>query len=234
MPEQVSEIMDSAEGLLTKKAKADGTGPVNFTETIFFGWIRDAYWKISRLLKVPRVTATDTTVANQGEYDIPADCLGGANGIISVTYDGKPVQKYSADSLRKDYAEDWKNPEDLEVCTYWVPGSTSSKIRLVPAPTTAGKTIEIEHIDKTDKPTARSNTIPFVFEEFIPDIPLYVAGRALERDREGRGAALLGEFESRILRTSRLQKREPGGRQMHEGRAAKLRAYHDRYFNVRR
>lgn len=228
MAETTQDIITRVEGILARKAK--DAGPATYQKAHWLAFIADAYWKISRLLKTPRKTNTaTTTTSGDASYDIPTDILGGLKGIISIQWNSIPVAKGSRRHLMADYHDKWKSPDGMEACSFWVPGATDAEILLIPGPTSA-KTLEYEYVERVAEPTNTSytDTVHYVFEEFIPDIALYVAGRAMELDRQGRGAAIIGEFEARILRTSRLQKRE-SGYQIREGRYAKLDAYHRRF-----
>ncbi len=222
----VKDIVDRVEAELDKRART--TEPSGFLKLHWKMWIADAYWKISRLLKVPRTVEVDDSVVNLHEYDIPTDTLGQFSGIISVELDGVPCEKITRAALKASFQEDWLSPEGYDAGKWFTKGDDEDTFFLVPAPTTAGTgNIRIERIYRVPQPVEDdySDTVPSAFEEFIPDIPLSVAGRALERTKEGRGAALLAEFESRILRTNRLQKRE-SAIQARENRYDKLRQYH--------
>lgn len=200
----VQEVVDRAEALLTRQFKT--SSPAAFRDTVALLWMQDCYRLIADRVRIPRTSATQNSVAGTKDYNLPADIWDGIDGMIAILYDTIPLQRAYLQNMLDRYGEDWQVPPDLSEPTYFLDYNDSTKYRILPAPA-AVKVITQVYVQQVAKPTAFSTTIPTIYEPYITFMPLYLVGRAMELDDKGRGAAMLAEFEGRLLKKWRVKER---------------------------
>ena len=228
---RIQDIIARAEPLIDRKFYT--ATPAAFTTANAYNWIHDSYKKIADLVRIPRKSITLYTTDLEQEYYLPEDCYDGVDGVISVEYDGNPIKHPPLSALMSTFGHDWKNPQIKDGNTlYWTEYEKYNVIFLTPLPANE-KELKIIYVALPSVPSDPSDLVPKEFERFVPDIPLYVAGRAMEGDKQARGAAFISEFESRILRGFRRKERR-GRRVGGDAYAQNLNAYHNCYGRVNR
>ena len=203
----VADIFLRAEPIMRKKFGS--ATPASFTEALGFAWIKDAYDRIGRLCRIPRARSTSvTSTSGTRSYSLPSDCLGGFDGIITIEYLGYPLQKGFLEQLQNAYGENWLSPSSIDGTKVYFLEEDNTKFSVISTPNATGNAFTIIYVDEQAVPTATSTSIPTALNLYIPIIPLYLVGRAMEVDNKGRGAALISEFEARVKQEQALSSKQ--------------------------
>lgn len=220
----INDIIGRAHGLMNRKFK--NAAPAAFVEQDAFRWYWDAAQLIADLVRQPQKITGQPAVAGNAQ-NLPTDIYDGVDGIVYLDIDGYPVDRAYPATLRELYEEEWLNPDLPANKRYYVEHPDSTKVYIVP-PLGGTEQISFTHVQQITQPTATSDAIPDALESFVPHIPLYLVGRALELDKQGRGAAFIGEFEGRLLRRFRRKERR-GRRVAGEAYTLSLKNYRGAY-----
>lgn len=227
MPDTAQLVIDLVNAGLDDAAVSSGPG--RFTETEILRWIGSAYKRMNDLLRIPLATSSSTTsVSGTRSYDLPSDCWKGIDGLVSVEYGSLPLVRNYREQLQQEFGEDWLAPGADEV-TWFLTYDNPAKFTLVPAPGATGTVIKLIYVQRLTAPATAATNLPTGFVDYVDIIADYVLGQALNRDKEGRGAAKIAEFEGRLLRTHRLSERKRGRRTMPEAYTQGFRNYRSGY-----
>lgn len=228
MPTAISTLLDDAETLMEREFQA--SGPATLSQDDALRWVKAAYDSLSELSLLPRKSTSQNSVAGQNAYTIPTDCWLGFAGIVVVIFDGVPLKSgITFQHLMELYDEDWKAPGDISEPTYFMEWTDSTKFGIVKAPAKAVTNgIEVIHVYEVPVPASVAATLPTEFEQFRSIIPLYLVGRALQKDDNPRGAAFIAEFEGRV-RKRVFKRQRVGRRSLGEGYTNQLKRYHAGY-----
>ena len=218
----VSELLADTESLLDRKFK--NAVPAAHLKSQFLRYVGHTYKFIADMVREPRTSTTKNSVAGNNYIELPSDVWDHVDGILGIDYDGFPlVCREYEENLRSKYEDEWLNPADLERPTYWLRGYETAKVMLIPAPT-ASKVCTIYYVQEVPKPTEYTDNVPRVYEPFTHIMPLYILGRAMEGDRQGRGASLIAEFEARLKRRD-IRKARRGRRNLGEAYTLGMKEY---------
>lgn len=221
MGSTVKDIFDAVEASQDKVFAA--SKPAALLQTFGFKWVKDAYDKIGDLARLPRKSdSSQVAVALTRSYSLPADIYDGFNGIITIEFNSKPLTRVLMEDLQLNYGSEWLNPDDLASIQYFFLEDDYSKFSVLPPPGTsdATKVFRIIYTKNVPKPGALTDPIPYEFEAYMNAIPLYLIGRALDLEKQGRGATFLAEFEGQVRRKDAQSKKmgfySPGEGVMHD------------------
>lgn len=227
----INELMEIAKAEVDKSFRATGLGA--YTNEDAFRWITACYDSITGALKIPRKTASLDVSADQSVFTIPTDCWGQFHGLLAVEYDDKPLTKKTAEEFRNLYGVDWKNPTNIDSTDYFVEGDTSTTFRVIKPCETAGTGLMVlVYVQQVPKPTSTSDNIPAEFEQFRNIIPDFLVGKMMTKDKQGRGAAKIAEFEARLKKEFHRNNRK-GRYQAGESYTAGLQSFRRNYSRSR-
>ena len=231
----LSNIKTVVEGRLDRKIRS--SLPATFYNDLFFQVIGEIYNRISEECRIPRTTFSTTSTASQAtltlpdgsEYSAKPLIYDGIRGIISLYFNGRPLERGFLKDLELLYGEDYLNPSTLEAPTYYVEYDDPTKIQFVPAIGSgdAGKTIKGIYVQQVPVPTTMAAELPREFEPFRQAIENYLTGFCMDIDKEGRGAALMQLGETFIARRVAIRRKEKRNVQM--SITEKLRRYNQNY-----
>ena len=231
----LTNIKTVVEGRLDRKIRT--SLPATFYNDLFFQVVKEAYNRISEECRIPRTTFSTTSTASQAsltlpdgsEYSAKPLIYNGIRGIISLYFNGRPLERGYLKDLELLYGEDYLNPTTLEAPTYYVEYDDPTKLQFVPAIGSgdAGKTIKGIYVQDIPTPTAMADTLPREFEPFRQAIENYVTGFCMDIDKEGRGAALMQLFETYVARQVSTRRKEK--RTVTMSVTEKLRLYNRNY-----
>lgn len=231
----LNNIKTIVEGRLDRKIRS--ALPATFYNDLFFQFVHEFYNRISEECRIPRETFSTTSTASQATLTLPDGdaysakplIYNGIRGIISLYFDGRPLERGYLKDLEFLYGEDYLNPSVLEAPTYYVEYDDPTKIQFVPAIGSgdAGKTIKMIYVKQVPTPTVMTDTLPREFEPFKQALENYVTGICMDIDKEGRGAALIQVAESYLSRQVATRRKERRNVQM--GITEKLRVYNRNY-----
>ena len=231
----LTNIKTIVEGRLDRKIRS--ALPATFYNDLFYQIYKEICNRISEECKIPRATFTTTSSASQSTLTLPDGdaysakplIYGGIRGIISLYFDGRPLERGYLKDLEFLYGEDYLNPTTLEAPTYYVEYDDPTKVRLIPAIGSgdADKTWRMIYVQEVPVPTAMADTLPREFEPFRQAIENYITGFCMDIDKEGRGAALMSAAETYIARQVATRRKEK--RTVNMSVTEKLRAYNRNY-----
>lgn len=235
----LTNIRTRTEALLKKPFVDDSLGKTGaYTFTQFYAWVKDAYDKCVDSLKMPRSSAFIQPTANVRSYPVPSDSYDNFNGIISITFADTPLIKLPLeDAIERfghgiDYTDpinqgqSWYNNPGINGIVFYLKEDSETSFTVVNTPSASDVTnkFQVYYLQAQPEPTSMNDVMPAAYVPLLADFPLYIVGRALESEKNGRGAALIEEWEARLLKRKARSARQ-GRRTIAEAYSQDMDAY---------
>lgn len=156
-------------------------------QEIIESYLYDACLQISELVPCIETRNTDTSVANQREYDIPTNC----SQIKRVTYDGRHLERIT---MRQEDAYEGNDTSSRATGTPHSYYTWGSHIYLYPTPSADGDTIEIFTIDLHAALTLASTSLS-IPAEWHTRLANYVIAQVYLKDQDNRAGYYIDRWE---------------------------------------
>lgn len=176
-----------------KRQFGDESG-VQVTDQDIIRWVNDAQNDIGQAQEILETTATTASVANQGDYPIPADII----NLRSVYYKGFKLNAVSLQDY-DIYVNDWQgDPNNPSTGTPEIFYVWATEIRLFPVPAADGDEIKLYYSQFPPPVTTISDplSIPVKYHNRIVE---YCLQQAYELDENFEASSLKGQQLSSSL-----------------------------------
>lgn len=193
----VQQIVEGAEALLDVPFRSAEPAAVTLSDAYI--WIQEAYGLITDVIRKPVESATQSSVADQKDYPIPAGAWDGVDSFEVVTWNSKPLQReHLLDVAKRNDDNTWLTLGGKTTPSCYLEGDDDDEFWILPAPSSI-QSIVVYYVAAPALPTSISDSVPKCYVPYIQAISKYVAGRALEKFKDPRGTSYIGEFEGRLM-----------------------------------